>query len=325
MTRRWTKTSGRSGKNLKIQGEKLINQLARHNNNRADSIDKLSSGSVFTARDPRPSERSLADGLESKLRSLAASKRNVNDAVSLLQTAESSMSEIGNMITRMKEINIAAASTTMSGRERQYLFVEYQALHDEISRVAQTTSYNGIPLLDGNQDGTPEELVLRFGDPTSLAGGAIDDLDDDLNIVRLEGLRDFSASATGLGLQSAQELLHDALEGDRGLDIEDVQALLRPQDDDLHATVYDEALEKIAMRRAVFGSLQERMNRALDFADVYQENINAAKSRIADTDYAKEVVKLAQESILSQAATGLLAQNNLEGSMTLNLLSTLRS
>ena len=80
----------------------------------ADALEKLSTGTVFTTRDPRPAERSIAEGLEYKLRGLAAAKRNINDAVSLIQTGEAGLNEITNMLLRMKEINATAASTTIS-------------------------------------------------------------------------------------------------------------------------------------------------------------------------------------------------------------------
>src|SRR5687768_9335205 len=145
----------------------LQRHLEKSQKENSDALEKLSSGTIFTRNDPRPADRALAEGLEFKLRSLSSSKRNINSAVNLLQTAESSLSEIGNMILRMKEINVAAASTTVSDKERRFLFIEYEALHDEIDRIALTTEFNGIPLLNGEDPRAPEELVFRVGDPVS--------------------------------------------------------------------------------------------------------------------------------------------------------------
>src|SRR5690606_9874093 len=147
-----------------------------------------------------PSERALAEGLEFRLRSLAASKRNINDAVSLLQTAESSMSEIGNMMVRMKEINVAASNTTLTDSERRYLFIEYEALYDEINRIAHTTEFNGLPILNGAAENAPESLIFHIGDQF------FGDDDDDLNALVFENFDAITATTEGLGLKSARDL-----------------------------------------------------------------------------------------------------------------------
>jgi flagellin len=308
--------------NIKDRG--LQAQLRRHLNRsqreHTDALEKLSSGTVFTKNDPRPADRALAEGLEFKLRSLASSKRNINTAVNLLQTAESSLSEITNMILRMKEINVAAASTTVSDKERKFLFIEYEALHDEINRIALTTEFNGIPLLNGQSPDAPEQLIFRVGDPNvpndeNVAAG------QDVNVITFDGLKSVVATTLGLGLNSAAELLLDAEEGE-GLDISDVEDLMIPEDDDLYETVYDQALSTISTQRSVFNAIQARLQRATDFVDVYQENIAAAKSNISDTDFAKEISRMVESRILMQAGTSLIAQGNINANLVLNLLNS---
>ena len=99
--------------------------------------------------------------------------------------------------------------------------------------------------------------------------------------------------------------------------------MLHPDDDELFATVYDESITRLSTHRATFGGFQSRLNRALDFIDVYQENIAAAKSKISDTDYATEVTNLLQARIRSHAATALIAQSNAQGSKTMQLLNSI--
>ena len=296
-------------------GDKLNRHLNKAQREHADSLEKLSSGQVFTQFDPKPAERALAEGLEFKLRSLASSKRNINDGVSMLQTAEGALSEINNMITRMREINIAGSSTTLSDRERRYLFIEYEALHDEINRVATTTEFNGLPLLNGESERAPESLILRIGDPAFS-----EDSDDDINVLKFDDLKSIVVTSEGLGLKSARELL-DASDDIEGIALDDVMDLLAA-DDEAFPTAYDQALNTLSTHRAVFGAMQSRLNRAMDFLDVYQENIAAAKSKIADTDYAKEVARLTESSILMQAGTSLMSQSNLSASLSLNLLTS---
>lgn len=290
----------------------LLNDLERHSRANADSLAKLSSGQVFTAQDPRPTERAIAEGLEFKLRSLSSAKQNINDGVSLLQTAEGGFNEISNMLIRMKEINVAGASSTLSDRERKFLFIEYQALHKEIDRIAISTEYNGIPLLNGKDERTPERMILRLGDPTSS------DEKSNLNELRFEKLKDIVATTIGLGLKPVTDLLGD----DAGVAISDAIDLLAP-DDNRFGTIYDQALDQVANFRAEFGAMQSRLDRAKDYNDVAFENISAAKSKIADTDYAHEVSKLTQTSMLMQTATALLTQNNLAARLGVNLVNSL--
>ena len=297
---------------------KLNRHLQDAKANRHDAMEKLASGKVFTSGDPRPAERALSEQMDFRLRSLSSSKKNVNTAINLLQTAESSLSEINNIVMRMKELTVSAANTTVSNQERRYLFVEYEALHDEMNRIAVTTEFNGLPLLNGEADEVPEELIFRVDDP-HRGENTVSDAED-INTIRFDGLKNVVATTEGLGIQSARPLLEDSSIED-GIDIEDVEDLMAPEED-IFPTAFDEALNRLSTQRAVFGALQSRLNHSNSFIDVYTENIAAAKSTVADTDYAKETIRLAESNILMHATTGLLAQSNVENNVVLNLLSS---
>ncbi len=296
---------------------RLTNELERAKKKENDSLEKLSTGVRFTSLDPRPADRAIAEKMEHRLRSLNASKRLINDDISLLQTAESSMAEVGNAITRMKEINVQAMNTTVSDRERRFLIVEYDALYDELNRVARTVEYNGIPLLNGGSEGSLKSLTLRIDAPYYDAGSSVD-----LNVINLEDFASLNTTPQGLGLKEAKELLSDSTDS-AGISIEDVQDLLTPEDTDTYASVYDQAISRLSAQRAVLGSIQSRLSSSLDFIDIYEENIAAAKSRIADTDYAREATNLVQAKIQSNATTSLLAQTELESNQIMKLLSAL--
>lgn len=298
----------------RVIGEKLARNLRNAQKENAESLERLASGKIFTTSDPRPSERALTEGLEYRLRGLAAAKRNINDAVSLLQTADSGMSEITNMVIRMKEINTAASNTTLTDQERRYLFVEYEALYDEINRAATTTEFNGLPLLNGLAENAPDSLIFHVGDFFEGDDG------EDLNVLRFEGFSQVSATTDGLGLKSARELLLNS-DSDGGISVSEAEELMTA-DDDEYATAYDGALDRLATQRSVFGAMQSRLDRTMSFHDVYAENIAAAKSRIADTDYATEVAAMAQNNIAIQATTALLAQNNIQAGLALNLIGS---
>jgi flagellin len=303
-----------------VGGRKISLKINRHiastQRERESAVEKLASGKNFSQLDPRPAEKALSDRMDFRLRGLAASKRNINDAVAMLQTAESGLSEINNIIMRMKELNVSAATTTISGRERKYLFIEYQALHDELNRIAMTTEYNGLPILNGESPKVPRELVFRIDAPT-----AEKDHKEDLNVIRFDGLRNIVATAKGLGLQSAEHFLTKRKYRD-GIDLSDVQKQMRPKSNQ-YGTVFDEALDKLSTQRAVFGALQSRLNTSLNFIEVYQENISAAKSNMSDANYAQEILKVTESNILLNAATGLLAQSNMDGQLTANLINSI--
>lgn len=299
----------------RVVADKLTRQLDKSRQEASDSLEKLSTGQIFTSSDPKPSDRALAEGLEFRLRSLATSKRNINDAISMLQTADSGMNEISNMLSRMREVNVAASNTTLTDRERRYLFVEYEALFDEITRIATTTEFNGIPILNGQAENAPEELIFHIGT------AHMSEDEEDMNVLRFEGFSEISTTAEGLGLRSARDLLMNS-EEEGGISIYDAEELMSTDGNDLFSNVYDMALTTLSTQRSIFGAMQSRLQHAMDFQDVYAENIAAAKSRIADTDYATEVAKLAQSNILVQATTGLLAQNNMQASLALNLISS---
>ena len=303
-------------RSLELRLERHVSKALR---DVSDSFERLSSGTIFTSNHPMPSERALAEGLEFKLRGLSVAKRNVNSAINFVQTGESSLSEVSNIIQRLKEINVSAASTTLSNRDRAFLFVEYQALHDEINRVAETTEFNGIPLLNGNSPKVPETLVLRVGDPARA--GNNDGGGEDLNIIEFKDLKQVVATTEGLGLKSAADLL--AHMEANGISLDDARNMLEATDSDKFSSVYDEALDTLASHRALFGSIQTRLNRAVDFIDIYQENIAAAKSSIADVDYAVEAAALAESRIRLQAGTAMLAQSNISSTHALQLLNNL--
>jgi flagellin len=305
-------------KSLQQKLERFLDKSSREN---ADAMEKLSSGSVFTRIDPRPADRGLAEGLTYKIRGLSAAKRNINDAISLLQTADSGMQQINDMILRMKEINVAASNTTINDQERKYLFIEYQAIHDEIQRIAETTHFNGMPILNGASPDAPDKLIFRVGDPY-LSDSANND-DGDLNVINFDGLRSVVTTPEGLGLASAKDILK-TLNTTDGISADDARDLMMPRDDQF-ATSYDEAISSLATMRAVYGGMQARMDRALEYTDVLSENLSAARSHIADTDYASEVSRMASSRILMQAGTSVLAQSNFASNLTLTLLHGLMS
>lgn len=297
---------------LRITGNRYLeNNISRAQAEADKSLEKLSAGTRFTRSDPLPADRALSESLSAKLREMSAYKRNANDGMSVVQTADSSLNEVSNVITRMKELSTQATNPALSDKERKYLFVEYQTLYDEIERISKTANFNGLLLLAGEGvRGSNSGLQFRIGAPTGENRG-----DDDLNIIRVNDFEEVVATPEHLGLLSVAALVRQ----EEGVTLEDIEDLF---DSDLDgvATAFDAAFDTVNRFRAGFGAIATRLNHALSVIDVAEENISAANSRIADVDYASEIANLTKANILVKAGASLMSQANLPAQLALNLI-----
>lgn len=295
--------------NPKIISLALNNDLERSQKSLQNSLEKLSSGKRFTSSDPKPADRALSTNLESKVRSLNSSRNNINNAISFLQIADDGMAQINDHIVRMKELNIEAATSTLSDKERNFLFIEYDALRKDIARIVETTDFNNIKPLNGEaNEQVGDDLIFRIGDPYIVDG-------DDINMVSFKDFKDTNLLPESLQLPDVE----DYLDYEDGIELDDAEDFLEPDDDDF-STIYDEAIYKIAEARSTFGAIQVRVQNASNYNEVMAENLSAANSRISDTDYASEVTNMVAEKIRTQVITSLMAMNNRDGSEILNLL-----
>lgn len=299
---------------LRITGSPRIeNNLEKATSQAADSLEKLSSGTVFSRQDPQPANRALSDNLNHKLRQLTARKRIASDAVSLVETADSALNEIGNITNRMQELATQASSPSLSDKERKFIFVEYEALREEIDRIASETKYNGLSLLanTAGEGDRPESLQFRVGDST---GG---ESEDDFGLASLISFSDIVAQAENLGIQSVKSFLVED-----GISLEDIESIFSTDISNIGEVFFD-AVAKISGYRSSFGAISARMAHTLSAIDVASENIAASQSRIRDVDYATEVSNLTKANILVQAGTSLLAQASLPAHLVLNLIKSL--
>lgn len=249
------------------------------------SLAKLSSGSRITKAADDSAGLAISEKLRSEIRSLTQARRNTNDGISLIQTAEGALSEMGNILVRMRELSVQSASDTIGDVERNYTDIEVQQLKSEIDRIANATQFNGTKLLDGNA----KALTIQVG--TQNIGG-LDSLDYD-------------------GSKLASSI--------KDLGMEEVTTRTRQQSAD-NLAVLDRALQTVNGNRANLGALQSRFQSTINNNMVTTENLEAARSRIYDADIAEETAALTKESILSQAGVAVLAQANQSGSMAMKLL-----
>lgn len=249
----------------------------------ADSIAKLSSGLRVRSAADDAAGLAISEDFKSNIRSLAQAKRNANDGVSLAQTADGSLGEVGNLLRRMRELAVQSRNGTNNTTQRGFLDDEFQQLRSEIDRITSTTEFNGITLLDGSQAGGIEFQV-----------GAGTSTDDRLTL----SIATTTASALGLGAS--------VISSTSGCDAA-IDAL-------------DDAIEDVSSRRAAIGAMQNRLQVTMSNLDTYGTNLAAANSRIIDVDVASETAELTKNNILVQAGTAMLAQANSSPQIALSLL-----
>ncbi len=301
-----------------IQSINALRHLGLTNHRVTQTMEKLSSGKRINKAADDAAGLAIATGLESDIRSLGQAKRNSQDAVSLLQVAEGSLEEITNIVTRLKEVSIQAASDTVGSREREYLNSEFMALKDEIDRIALSTDFNGTRLLIGQQEVSPELLQNHNPSPLEMQVNKdyllpSDSLDNPnpVDIIRI----DFNE-------------MNAATEGPHSLDLgnsrnEAGTRIDTKQNAQLTIGRIDHALERISLYRSNIGAAQNRLISTERNLGVSIENLTAAKSRILDADFAYETADFTQGNILLQAGSSVLTQANQIPNIALKLLNTL--
>ncbi|HAG91739.1 MAG TPA: flagellin FliC [Bdellovibrionales bacterium] len=259
--------------------------LSGSQSNIQSSLAKLSSGSRINKAADDAAGLAISENLKGQIRSTRQANRNANDGISMVQVAEGGLNEIGNIITRMRELGIQAASDTIGESERGFIDKEIQQLKDEMQRIASVTKWGTTKLLDGT---TP---VFDF-----QVGVFNNDSEDRIS---------FDAS------QNVATL--DAL-GLAGLDYtskEGAQEALSSLDD---------AQLGVNSMRSNLGALQNRLMSTVNNLGVAEENLSAANSRIRDTDVAEASSELTRNNIMLQASTATLAQANQTNAAALKLI-----
>jgi len=249
-----------------------------------NSMAQLSSGSRINKSADDAAGLAISENMKAQMRSSAQARRNANDGISLVQTAEGALTEISNIATRMRELGIQAASDTVGARERGYIDLEVQQLKGEMDRIANTASWNNVKLLDGS---TP---VFDFQVGLYATDNDVISFDSSNNVATLEAL---GLSQLDFSTKEGARMAIDTL---------------------------DEAQGNINGIRSNIGALQNRLTSTVDTLAVTEENLAAANSRIRDTDIAAVSSEMARNNVLLQAGTATLAQANQMSQLALKLL-----
>jgi flagellin len=269
--------------NTNIASQIAQSNLSANSAALSKSLGRLSSGLRVRSAADDAAGLAISEDFKATIRSLQQAKRNANDGVSLTQTADGSLAEVGNMLVRMRELAVQARNGTYNTSQRGFLDEEFQQLKSEIDRIVATTEFNGNTLLDGTAS---SGLVFQVGAGTSSH--------DRLAV----SIATTSASALGLG----------------------ASYLSSPGSADTAIGALDSAIQSVSSRRAGLGAVQNRLQITMSNLDTYATNLSAANSRIIDVDVAAETAAMTKHNILVQAGVAMLAQANQAPQIALSLL-----
>ena len=249
----------------------------------ARNYQRLSTGLRISTAADDAAGLAISERLRSQVRSLAQASRNANDGISLVQVGEGALNEVSNILVRLRELAIQSANGASSSADRNTIKEEFDSLVNEINRIAQSTEFNGIKLLDGSSS----TVMFQVGINTTAN---IDQLNVSLS----------PALSTTLGLSS----LDVGSGGNPSFAISQIDA----------------AVNAVSQLRGKFGSLQNRLQSTIANLGVASESLSAAESRIRDVDVAFETAELTRNNILQQASISILSQANDQPQSALQLL-----
>jgi len=268
--------------------------LGVNNDRLAQSIERISSGIRINRGADDAAGLAISEGLRSDIRALRQATRNANDGVSLVNVTEGALNEQSSILIRLRELASQAATGTVGSTERATIQLEFSALRDELTRIAQTTQFNGIGLIDGNlacSVAAASHTLIQIGIDSSSNSRIDLNSTLDLAAVTATSLSIHNLSVTG----AAQALT----------------AL----------STIETAIASVTATRGKVGAVQNRLQRSVSSLSITSENLQAAESAIRDADIAHEIAQLTRNQILVQTSTAMVGQSNLIPQSVLQLLA----
>jgi len=245
---------------------------------------RLSTGLRISTAADDAAGLAISERLRAQIRSLDQAKRNANDGISMVQTAEGALGEVSSILVRLRELAVQSANGTTSDADKATLNAEFGDLVNEINRIGRSTEFNNIKLMDGSSASV--SFQIGFGTTTGI----------DTISVSLSPTLSTSLSLSSLDI------------GSGGSTSTAISAI-------------DTAINTVSGLRGRLGAVQNRLGSTINNLAVQVENLSAAESRIRDVDVAYETAQLTRNSILQQASIAILAQANAAPQSALALLS----
>lgn len=267
-----------------IAALRSINQLNKAQSSLTGSLEKISSGLRIRRSADDTAGMAVSSRMNADNVSLRQAMRNTNDGVSLVQTAEGTLNEIGSILTRMRELSVQASNGTYSASDRDLIDKEFVLMRNEIRRIASNATYNGISLLAGKTGA----ITIQVG---------IDNVGGDKLGIQLSTI---AASQGALSISTLSV-------GSTTSALQSISAI-------------DAAINTVNTARAELGATQNRLESALSQATTYSENLAASYSQIMDLDYASESATMTRYQIMQQAGVAALGQAKAIPQSVLSLL-----
>ena len=266
------------------------------NNSIQKDMEKLSSGMRINRAGDDASGLAVSEKMRSQIRGLNQASQNASNAISFIQTTEGYLQSTTDIVQRIRELAIQASNGIYTDEDRMQIQVEVSQLVAEVDRIASQAQFNGMNMLTG-----------RFAKPTGE------------NTVTASmwlhiGANMDQRAQVFIGTMTSQAL------NLRNIGDEQIMSLASPDDANRAIGTLDEALKKINKQRADLGAYQNRLEHTVNGLNIGAENLQAAESRIRDTDMAKEMVEFTKNQVLTQAGTAMLAQANQSTQSVLSLL-----
>ncbi len=271
--------------NTNVAANNAYRNLNNTQNDLSKSLEKLSSGLRINRAADDAAGLAISEGLKSQVGGLTVAARNAQDGISVVQTAEGSLTEVHSILQRMRDLAVQAGNDSNNASSRTDIQTEVTQLTSELTRISGSANFNGINLLDGSN----ATLTFQVGAGSVAANDQISVSLAGANVATVAtavGALTFATSANALTSIAA----------------------------------LDTQIQNVSTARATLGAVQNRFESAVRSLNVSKENLSAATSRITDTDMASEMVKYTRSNILSQAGTAMLAQANQSNQGVLQLL-----
>ena len=285
--------------NTNVASLRAQNALSHSNNKLNQAMERLSTGLRINSASDDAAGLAISDRMTAEIRGMTQAKRNANDGISMIQTAEGGLTQMTDVIMRMRDLSVQAASDTNADTDRQAMQVEYDELALEITRIANETTFNGKSLINGSG----ANITIQVGAGTTTG---VDTVSIDFSGTGAGFTSSAFAGATSGGTASSVSLSGASLTSASGA---------RNAIDRL-----DTALRGLDKFRATLGSKENRLSSTVTNLDNMIENQSSARSRIQDADFAVEAAAMSKGQVLTQAGTSMLAQANQSAQSVLALI-----
>lgn len=262
------------------------------------SMERLSSGHRINRASDDAAGLAISEKFRMQIRGLEQAGKNTQDGISMIQTAESGLEELNNMLHRMRVLAIQSANETLTNSDRALIQLEVDQLLSEINRMQTSVEFNTKKLLTGNYaaENVPGSLVFHVGANKNQTIEAT--------------IGTFSTKALGIDVLKSEAFVENS---------EDAMSITTRETANSAIQLLTNAINKVSSQRAELGAFQNRLEHTYNFINISRENQIAAESRIRDTDMASEMVNFTKDQILAQAGQAMLSQANLRPQSVLQL------